>query len=177
MGGVGIMPRNAQPVELIQANGRSHHLTKDEIKRRKAAEIKIQNKTFKASEMVMGDPRALKEFKRLKKLYKEIEFVGSLDEHIINQYCLSVSELDDLIIALNIAREMMKSTDPEEREKGLSNFMTIDVEVRMKRQEIVRLSDRLYLNPVARTKNVPKKANDEGPPKNKFAKFAGGNIG
>jgi phage terminase small subunit len=169
--GGGIMPRNAQPTEVIQMNGRSHHLTKAEIERRKAAEIKITNHTFKASDYVMADERALKEFKRLKKLYKEIEFVASLDEHIINQYCLSVSELDDLILTLNIAREDMKSADPIKQKEGLAMFMALGVEVRQKRSEIVKLSDRLYLNPVARTKNVPKKQENDKP-QNKFNKFA-----
>jgi phage terminase small subunit len=170
------MPRNAQPIEVIKGNGRSHHLTKAEIERRKAAEIKIKNKNFKVSDLVMLDPRALEEFKKLKKLYKDLEFVGALDEHIINQYCLAVSELDDLIFALNFARQQMRYGSIENQKLGLSSFMEIDVEIRMKRQEILRLSDRLYLNPVARTKNVPKKPAEE-PPKNKFSKFVGGASG
>jgi phage terminase small subunit len=163
--------RNAKPIELHTAEGNPNRLTKAEIERRKSAEIKILNKTFKASSFVMKDPRALQEFKRLKKLYKEIEFVASLDEHIINQYCLSVSELDDLILALNIAREQMKSDNPVSRKEGLSMFMGLDIEVRQKRNEIVKLSDRLYLNPVARTKNVSKQA-AEKKSENKFTKFA-----
>ena len=149
--------RNAQPIDLIIAKGKSHHLTKEEIERRKACEIKIKDRKFKASPDVMKDQRALNEFKRLKKLYKEIEYVGSLDEHIINQYCLSVSELDDLVVALNIARAAMKSEDRIIKSEGLESFLALDVEIRLKRQEMVRLSDRLYLNPVSRTKNVPKK--------------------
>lgn len=155
------MGRNAQPIDIIQAKGQSHHLTKDEIERRRSAQIKIKDRIFKASLYVMQDQRALQEFKRLKKLYKDYEFVGSLDEHIINQYCLSVSELDDLITALNIARLNMKSENPIDKAKGLDAFMSIDIEIRMKRQEIVRLGDRLYLNPVARTKNVPKKQDQD----------------
>lgn len=165
------MGRNAIPTGLHIANGNPNRLTKAEIERRKNAEIKISNKTFKASDDVMMDERALKEFKRLKKLYKEIEFVAALDEYIINQYCLSVSELDDLVQVLSFARRLMKSDEQSEKEKGISMFMEIDVEVRMKRQEIVRLSDRLYLNPVARTKNVPKVTKEENT-QNKFAKFA-----
>lgn len=168
--------RNAQPIEIIQGNGRSHHLTKAEIERRKAAEIKVKNKTFKASEFVMQDPRALEEFKRLKKLYKEIEFINALDEHIINQYCMSVSELDDLITAMNVARRQMKDEEEVVARKGLEMYMSVGTEIRMKRQEILRLSDRLYLNPVARTKNVPRKPQEEAP-KNKFSKFAGGASG
>lgn len=151
------MSRTAKPIQLYESAGNPNRLTKAEIERRKASEIKIKNKTFKASEAVMQDQRALTEFKRLKKLYKEIEFVGSLDEYIINQYCLSVSELDDLVEALNIAREEMRAKSKNKRAIGLKNFMDIDVEVRMKRNEIIKLSDRLYLDPVARTKNVPKK--------------------
>ncbi len=165
------MGRNAKPIELHMADGNPNRLTKAEIQRRKNAQIKLSNKTIKASEAVMVDERALREFKKLKKLYKEIEFIASLDEHIINQYCLSVSELDDLVSALDIARDLMKSNNSEERKEGLSMFMAVDVEVRMKRQEIVRLSDRLYLNPVARTKNVPKQDKEEKQ-ENKFAKFA-----
>lgn len=174
--GVAKMGRNARPIDILKADGRSHHLTKDEISRRKASEIKINNHIFKASELVMSDERALKEFKRLKKLYKEIEFIASLDEHIINQYCLSVSELDDLTIALKTTREEMKSDDPELRRMAIDLFLTLDVEIRQKRSEIIKFSDRLYLNPVARTKNVPKKP-AEDKPVNKFNKFAGGGAG
>lgn len=152
--------RNAQPLSIIKAKGHSHHLTKKEVERRKAAEIKISKKTFKACPQVLMDPRALREFRRIKKLYQEIEFVGSLDEHLINQYCLSVAELDDLVAYLASTREKMRSELPSMRADGISQFMAVDIEVRMKRQEIVRMSDRLYLNPVSRTKNVPKKAED-----------------
>lgn len=153
------MSKTAKPIELYEAKGNPNRLTKAEIERRKSSEIKVKNKTFKASENVMADQRALQEFKRLKRLYKDIEFVGALDEHIINQYCLSVSELDDLLSALNIARTRMKAKSAKTKSKGLSDFLALDTEVRMKRQEILRLADRLYLDPVARTKNVPKKEN------------------
>lgn len=163
------MPRNAQPTELILARGRSHHLTKAEIQRRKSAEIKVKSHTFKASEEVMADQRALQEFKRLKKLYKEIEFVGSLDEHLINQYCMSVSELDDLVFELSRCRANLREIDEfdegpaEKRKEAMGSVLVLGTEIRMKRQEIVRLGDRLYLNPVSRTKNVPKKQEEKPP--------------
>lgn len=156
---VSALSRTAKPIQLYEAKGNPNRLTKAEIERRKSSEIKVKNKTFKASENVMADQRALQEFKRLKKLYKDIEFVGALDEHIINQYCLSVSELDDLLVALKVARDKMRAKSAKTRGKGLAEFLALDTEVRMKRQEIIRLADRLYLDPVARTKNVPKKEN------------------
>ena len=169
------MGRNAQPIELIQGNGKSHHLTKDEIERRKAAQIKITNKLFKASDFVMKDQRALIEFKRLKKLYKDIEFIGALDEHIINQYCISVSELDDLVEISSRIREDLKDSSGPETTRLLGMFTNLDVSIRLKRQEIIKFADRLYLNPVARTRNVPK--TKEEPKVNKFTKFAGGASG
>jgi phage terminase small subunit len=169
------MGRNGQPSDLIQMNGRSHHLTKEEVERRKAAEIKVTNKSFKASDSVMKDERALKEFKKLKKLYKDIEFVSALDEHIINQYCLSVSELDDMVEISSRIRENLKGSMADDTAKVLEMFTNLDVSIRLKRQEIIKLSDRLYLNPVARTKNVPSAKKEA--PKNKFSKFAGGASG
>lgn len=158
------MGRNAQPLQLIKSKGRSHHLTRAEIARRESSEIRLKNKTVKASPQVMADTRALVEFKRLKKLYKEIDFVGSLDEHLINQYCLAVSELDDLLTVMGYSRTDSKSADPVTRKLGLTEFMELDVEVRQKRQEIIKLSDRLYLNPVARTKNLPMKKKEKRDP-------------
>lgn len=149
------MGRNAKPIDLMVLEGKTH-LTKEQIANRKAAEIKLKNQVIRADPLVMEDERALKEFNFLKKMYKEIEFIGTLDSHIINQYCLSVAELDDLIFVMSAARENMRSPATDERKKAIGEFLALDTELRLKRAEIVRLSDRLYLNPVARTKNLPK---------------------
>jgi len=50
----------------------------------------------------------------------------------------------------------MRSEDPVAQKKAVGDFLALDTEIRLKRTEIVKLSDRLYLNPVARTKNLPK---------------------
>ncbi len=157
------------PTQLHEARGNPNRLTKAEMQRRKSSEIKVKDRTFKAAEEVMADQRALQEFKRLKKLYKEIEFVGSLDEHIINQYCMSVSELDDLVYELSRCRDDLRMIDGDDedaaanRKAAMSSVIMLSTEIRMKRQEIVRLGDRLYLNPVARTKNVPKRQEEKPP--------------
>lgn len=160
------MGRNAKPVELLVLEGTSRK-SKAELERRKNAEIKLESRTLQADPMVRGDKRALREFRRMKKLYEEIEFVGSLDEHLINQYCLSVSELDDLVALMNDMRDAIQavredgelsSADRARAVKELAELlMKYDAEVRYKRAEIVKMGDRLYLNPVARSKNVPKR--------------------
>ena len=158
------MGRNAKPTELLLLEGKTH-LTKAQLEKRKAQEIKLKNQTIRADPMVMADKRALKEFKNLRKLYAEIDFVGTLDSHIINQYCLSVAELDDLVMVLTGVREMMRSEDPAAKAAAIKNYLSIDTELRLKRTEIMKLSDRLYLNPVSRTKNLPKREKPARDPK------------
>ena len=151
------MGRNAKPVDLLVIEGKSH-LTKEQIQKRKAAEIKLNGRKIVADDAVMSDQRALKEFNFLKKMYKDLDFVGTLDSHIINQYCMAVSELDDLVFAMSQAREKMRNAGTvTTRKKYMNQVLELDTEVRLKRAEMLKLSDRLYLNPVARTKNLPKK--------------------
>lgn len=145
------MGRNAKPIDLLLLEGNSH-LTKEQVTRRRASEIRLTNCRIRADELVMTDARALREFQFLRKLYKDIPFMGTLDSHIINQYCLAVSELDDLAAALARARVGLRDGgDPK-------LTLLLDGEIRLKRSELMKLSDRLYLNPVARTKNLPKQA-------------------
>lgn len=160
------MGRNAKPVELLVLEGKSHK-TKAELERRRNAEIRLESRALQADPMVRSDKRAYREFRRIKKLYEEIEFIGSLDEHLINQYCLAVSELDDLVGLMNDLRdaiqairedESISSTERAEAVKEVAELlMKYDAEVRYKRAEVVKMGDRLYLNPVARSKNVPKR--------------------
>lgn len=157
------MGRNAHPVAIHLLNNNKNRLTHAEIERRESSQIKIKNKEIKASQLVQNMPAAFDEFNRLMELYKEIPFVGSLDEHLINQYCLSVAELEELLKMLDLTRFGLESSDPMEKMNAVGMYIKIDTG--QKWQEIARLSDRLYLNPVSRTKNVPSKK--EEPPKSK----------
>lgn len=154
------MGRNAKPTDLLLLDGKTH-LTKEQIMQRKSQEITLKNQNITPDSMVLKDKRALKEFKNLKKLYEEIDFIGTLDSYIISQYCLAVSELDDLVALMAATRKDLQSEDDKVKEKAIGNFLAFDTEIRLKRAEIIKLSDRLYLNPVARTKNLPQK---EAPP-------------
>lgn len=158
-GGAG-MGRNAKPPDLLVMDGKSHK-TKAELEERRSSQVKNKYKTIKPDEQIMQDPRAMEEFKFLQKMYKDMEYVGMMDSHIISQYCMSVSELDDLTQEMLKIRKQLKETrnykSSKKHDQLLNACVELDKEIRMKRQEIIRLADRLYLDPVARTKNVPKK--------------------
>jgi phage terminase small subunit len=123
--------------------GKSHR-TKAELDYRERAEKSLYTGIdFKESSAVKSDPIAHKEFLRLKKLYKEIQYVDGLDEQIINRYCLMVSEE-------NYMRELfMNETNAEIK---LELYKTVT----KTRDTMLKLEDRLFLNPTARVKSIPK---------------------
>jgi hypothetical protein len=130
--------RPSKPVQLIKLEGNKDRRTKAELEfREKAEKALYTGTTFKESPAVKADPVAHREFLRLKKLYKKIQFVDGLDEQMINRYCLLVSQ----------EQKLMESDD----------FLALH----KTREMILKLEDRLFLNPVSRIKAIPKKPPEE----------------
>jgi phage terminase small subunit len=135
--------RGSKPVQLLKLEGKSHR-TKAELEHREKVEKSLYTGTsFKESPAVKSDPVAHKEFLRLKKLYKKIEYVDGLDEQIINRYCLMVSEVDSL-------KKLLEKTD------DAKIIISLDKQINKKRDMLLKLEDRLFLNPTARVKSIPK---------------------
>ena len=152
--------RHAKPLQLHLVNGNKRHLTKEEIASRQKQERKLRSgaKSYKPSAQVEADPVALELFKKLKKLYKSIEFVEGLDEMIINRYCLLSSQaeaIERLLVGMN--EDVDKCEEIGDRialYKAISGAMS---GLNRLRDMLVKLEDRLFLNPTARIKNVPKR--------------------
>jgi phage terminase small subunit len=135
--------RGSKPVQLIKLEGKSHR-TKKELEHREQVEKSLYSGfSFKESPAVKSDPFAHKEFLRLKKLYKKIEYVEGLDEGIINRYCLIVSEVETL-------QNLIRKTDDVEA------VISLDKQINKKRDMLLKLEDRLFLNPTARIRAIPK---------------------
>ena len=151
--------RNAKPVELHLLNGNKRGLTKAEIKARKEQEGKLRSGAtkFKLSPQVKNDPVAHSMFKKLKKLYKGIEYVEGLDENIINRYCLVHSEYLSLSDMRKSLTDLYNAADTASRLSIADNIIEIDKQIEKKMNMLIKLEDRLFLNPTARIKNVPKK--------------------
>ena len=101
------------------------------------------------SDAVKADPIAHKESLRLKKLYKHIQYVDGLDEQMINRYCLLISQEKS-------QQELLNETDDSKEKMGL--YKSID----KTREMLLKLEDRLFLNPTARVKAIPKTQQEEG---------------
>lgn len=160
--------RNGQPIDLVVAKGRKH-LTKAEIQYRKENEIKlgeIDLDQLEAPSFVKNDTVAYSCWKKSLNEYKEaekqgIEILSTSDAGLLALYCKTFSEYEKLL-----------------------SFEVEDIELEMKRQTainkkmdmLIKMQDRLFLNPLAKVKNVPKPKKEEKPV-SKFGKFAGGRGG
>lgn len=172
--------RPSKPVQLIKLEGNKDKRTKAELEYREKMEQSLYTGTnFKESPAVKSDPVAHKEFLRLKKLYKHIQFVDGLDEQIINRYCLMVSEEKSLLDLLGKIQEDIDAIDdPTERAELYKTYANLMNKLNKTRDMLLKIEDRLFLNPTARVKAIPKKPPEEekeSPMANFLKRRAGGN--
>ena len=170
------MGRRAQPIEVIKAKGKSHHLTKKEIERRENSKIKISNKKLIIPDFVKNDLIAFGKWKELNTIYEDIDFVTAPDSGELARYCKHYSEY----IELMEQRECIKKFEvdwenycmqvTEFIQDGVNRFLRLDPLMKLeglinkKSDLLTKLEDRLFLNPVSRIKNVPKKEEEKEDP-------------
>jgi phage terminase small subunit len=197
-----VMGKNAQPIDIIMANGRKH-LTKAEIEHRKSSEIKLGNDKLKCPDFVKNDVEAYKKWKEVTKLYKDVDFVSSGDVGLLARYCKTFSEYLVLQKAYQRTsdihydcKELDESIDgdyydeEDDKVKALFSYkvkkqlrdlfsigaiLTIETAINKKMDMLIKMEDRLFLNPLSKVKNVPQKPKEEEKPQSKFGRFAGGN--
>lgn len=148
------------PKPISMATG---HFTKAQIKFREQAEKSLHTgKVFKEHARVKSNPAAHAEFVRLKRLYKNIEYVDALDEQIINRYCLELAQVEPLE---QLVEKMKDSVDLCETTTQMSNLYKsiagVLKSLAAKKAMLLTMEDRLYLNPTARMKSIPKKPTKE----------------
>lgn len=185
--------RNAKPIELHIAGGNPSHLTKAEIKHREKSEIKIGDSNLRCPSFVRKDPVAYKKWREVTKLYKGVDFVSSGDVGLLGRYCQSFSEyenlleirrnLSDIELDEELADEAFDECCSERQKQQLfkkinyilstDGLLTIEAAINKKMDMLIKMEDRLFLNPLAKIKNVPMKP-EETPKENKFARFQKG---
>ena len=161
------MGRPSKPIELILLEGKTH-LTKKQIEARKKKESSLNSETpYQPNKKVKNSPIAFETFGKLQKLYKKIEYVDGLDENIINRYCLLTAEVDNMEILLEKMNDAVdKCETPEQMVSMYKSISGMGSNLNKSRDMLLKIEDRLFLNPTSRIKNVPKK--QEAPPKTEF---------
>lgn len=154
--------RSSKPVYLLKQEGKSHRTKKELEHREKAEKSLYTGVAFKESPAVKFDPIAHKEFLRLKKLYKKIQYVDGLDEQIINRYCMLISQevkLQKIMDSMSLDIEQCEEF--EDRMEIYKNINGMTTKLNQTRDMLLKLEDRLFLNPTTRVKSIPKTPPDE----------------
>lgn len=179
------MGRNAKPVNLHILEGNPNRLTKAQIEARKEAEIHLGDSRLKAPQFVKKDIVAYSKWKECVKIFEGVEFVTSADVGHLARYCKTFSEYLNLLSHRDQIQDMEPFDDDQEKividefehEKGaiwakktwqkinylmsLGGLMSIDKAINAKLAALNAMEDRLFLHPLARVKNVPKKEKQE----------------
>jgi phage terminase small subunit len=154
--------RPSKPTQLLAIEGRSHRTKKEMEHRKKAEKSLYTGTTFRESPATKADPIAHREFLRLKKLYKKIEYVDGLDEQIINRYCMLISQEQALAKMMSRMREDIDLfEDPLDRIRIYESISGMTDKTMKTRDMLIKLEDRLFLNPTARIKSIPKNPSEE----------------
>lgn len=176
--------RNAKPVQLHLAQGNPNRLTKSEIARRKQSEIKLGDHKLKCPEFVKNDVVAYAKWREITKIYKDIDFVSSGDTGVLGRYCMTFSEYQKLL-AHRARIDNLDGLDYDEHEEieeqfgekmtkelvnkinyilSVDGVLKIDTAINKKMDMLIKMEDRLFLNPLAKVKNVPKKETPKADP-------------
>ncbi len=199
------MGRNAKSIGLHLAEGNPNRLTKAEIEARQAAEVKLGEqdlKKLKKPTFITKDKIANKHWTALIKEYaaaaeQGVELLTSSDVGTLALYCKTYSEYERLLEAYQRIDRIAANTDslydyilgqPDEyaikamtqiaQLASIDGILKIETAINKKMDMLLKMQDRLFLNPLAKVKNVPKPK--EGKKESAMAKFmsrrAGGNA-
>ncbi|WP_238886440.1 P27 family phage terminase small subunit [Clostridium sp. YIM B02551] len=178
------MGRNAKPIEILVADGKKH-LTKAEIEERKKNEIKVGEKKLICPSYVKNDVLAYKKWKEIIKIYKDIDFVSSGDVGLLARYCMTHSEYLNLcdtrnkLNSVNCDWSKYEGQFPEDFQEALQTLLSINTDLQLenainkKMDMLIKMEDRLFLNPLAKIKNVPKQQIKDEQPKSKWSNWSG----
>jgi len=160
------------PIDLLKAKGKKH-LTKAEIDARKESEIKLGDKELLCPAYVKNDVVAFSKWREIKHIYKDVDFVSSGDTGLLGRYCMTHSEYIKLlsqkarIERFEIDYEQLLKTYDSTLLEGLDTFfrmgpvMQLDNAINKKMDMLIKMEDRLFLNPLAKIKNIAKKEKSE----------------
>lgn len=133
-------------------------LTKSEIERRKAAEIKIGSREFLVPPNIESNKIAKEKWDHITSLYKNLdhEIVTDADIDLIEQYCIAYSEYCQLVtmrrnVFADCKTKRFSSVDTAKKIKDCG----IDSMVNKKSDLLQKLAVKLLLDPVARVNSIP----------------------
>jgi phage terminase small subunit len=170
---------NAKPIDLITSEGKTH-LSGADIEHRKRNEIAFGGESLVCPAFVAADTVAKLKWDELVEKYSGQRFVSSADEGHLARYCMLYAEYQDLLVhrarVANIdftSFEMEEIIEEMKAKIGkvaakrmwkkveyilsVDGILSIDKAINAKACVLTQMEDRLFLNPLAKIKNVPKR--------------------
>jgi phage terminase small subunit len=159
--------RNGQPIDILIAKGKKH-LTKGEIETRKKSELKLGINKLRCPSFMKNDVAAYAKWKEINKVYKDVDFVSSGDTGLLARYCMTFSEYQRMLIQrsridnFEVNYKQLEQHFDAELLEGLDTFfkfepvMQLENAINKKMDMLIKMEDRLFLNPLAKVKNIPK---------------------
>jgi phage terminase small subunit len=196
------MGRHAKPAALHIAEGNPNRLTKEELANRQKGEVKLgknELSKLRPPTFIKNDEVAFKHWKQHIKEYKGaseqgVDLLTSSDVGMLALYCKTYSEYERLLKAyqsidqiafdnIDLEQYMEESEEFDYKVKqqlrkmiAVDGLLRIETAINKKMDMLIKMQDRLFLNPLAKVKNVPK-PNKEEKKVSKFGKFGAGRGG
>jgi phage terminase small subunit len=149
--------RRAKPLSLHISGGNKSHLTAQEISDREKSEIKFGDFNFKPTARLRQNKTAHKKWREIISLYRQgnVDFVTTSDSGMIERYCLTYAEYYGMLdVVIEIEARGMDKTATQQFIDG----MGLGASINKKLDALTKMEDRLFLNPLAKIRNVPKPA-------------------
>jgi len=172
--------RNAQPISVIKQKGKSHHITKKEEERRKKNEVKLGDNKLTCPNYVKNDTVAYSKWKEIIKLHKDADYLTSADAGVLGRYCKTFAEYNQLLERMKVINHIHAEVGDVDDYIADSNedfnykikkklldivstdgILRIEAAINKKMDMLLKMEDRMFLNPVSRIKNVAKKEKEE----------------
>ena len=153
------MARNKEPVAIIQAKGKSHHLTKAEIAAREAAEVKPVDGEIIAPSYLTK--KQVERFYSFTAMLGQMKVLGASDVEAIARY---VCTIDEYWTCVKMLRK-------KEVRDNLDSYCAWADRLDKWDKMLGRLESKLGFTPVDRCK-LSAPAKKEEPKVNRFAKFS-----
>lgn len=148
--------RKPYPFEIMHATNDRQHLTKQQLEKRAEAQPNIQSNTLKCPMHISVE--AKREWKRITKLYKELEnpILSDLDKNALEVYCEALVTYRKALRKVRETAEVyVGAHDPNPRKNP---WLTVANEAA---NQIKKYGEVLLLDPVSRARVGLAKANQE----------------
>lgn len=166
------MPTPTKPANVIEMEGKSHRTKKELRDRKKAEESLLTKKDIVEAKEVKENPKAHKEFLRIRKLLKAIGKNDDLYGSVIGRYCLLAAECSDMREKREMAYRQQEILEERSDEMEIGEYIECqiklsktlilyDKQIQAKRKMMLDIEKENVMTIASSLRSVPKKQEEK----------------